>query len=105
MITSIGLFTNLVNEQAVWSDAAFGTPQEHSHKGCLDHLIKEANEAMDGDIEEFADCLLLVIDGARRAGHSFDALAAAAYDKLQVCKVKKWKKPTSPDQAIEHVKQ
>lgn len=90
--------------QAIWSEATFGTPAELGPIGPLKHLAKEAVEAQKDvtDLSEFADCLLLTFDATRRAGFTYEQLVAAAWTKLEVNKARKWQKPTSSDEAIEH---
>lgn len=96
----------LTREHFQWSDEAFGTVKEHSTIGTLKHLAKEIDEIMEdpSDIEEWADGYLLLMDGARRAGHSVEQILDAAYAKLQVNKQRIWAKPSSPDESIEHVR-
>ena len=74
--------------------------------GTLKHLAKEAKEAQDNptDITEYADCLFLTIDAARRAGFSWRQLLQAAFNKLEVNKLRTWPKPVASDEPIEHVR-
>src|SRR5688500_7375797 len=55
-------------DQAEWSQATFGSDDERGPIGALKHLAKEAVEAQAApdDEEEYADCLLLILDAARR---------------------------------------
>ncbi|MEO0679008.1 MAG: dATP/dGTP pyrophosphohydrolase domain-containing protein [Pseudomonadota bacterium] len=73
---------------AEWSEATFGA--DKGPLGPLKHLAKEAAEAAEGpgNPAEFADCLFLVFDAARRAGHGFDVLFDAACAKLEVLKAR-----------------
>jgi hypothetical protein len=64
---------NLLNvylSQMTWSQATFGSDEVRGPIGALRHLEKEAKEAQDatGDIVEYADCLLLLLDASRRGG-------------------------------------
>lgn len=97
----------LAREQAEWSQRTFGTDQERGPLGALMHLEKEAREAQESpdDPTEYADCLLLIIDAARRANIDAVQLLHHAYDKLQICKQRKWPKPTNLDQPIEHIRE
>lgn len=90
---------------AEWSQATFGTDAERGPAGPLKHLIKEANEALahPTDLEEYADCLFLVFDAARRAGFTFEQLREAVCVKLKVNKARTWPKPTS-NEPVEHVR-
>jgi ParB family transcriptional regulator, chromosome partitioning protein len=95
----------LANEQAVWSQETFGSDSERGPIGPLKHLEKEAKEAQDNpdDFSEYADCLLLVLDSARRAGLRPMALVQAAREKMVVNKARLWSTPTD-DNPVEHVR-
>lgn len=95
----------LAREHAAWSQATFGNDSERGPLGPLKHLEKEAKEAQESpqDSSEYADCLLLVLDAARRAGIQIDDLVVAAYEKLQINKARTWPAPIA-DAPVEHVK-
>ena len=96
----------LWSRQAEWSQATFGTDQERGPIGALKHLAREAGEAIakPDDAEEYADCLLLVLDASRRAGLTLDHLVRAAVVKQQANMLRKW--PTAlSDEPVEHVKE
>lgn len=108
--------SDLADDHAKWSQAAFGSDAEHGPLGPLKHLTKESEEAqkawiMNRDIggdrgivaEEFADCFLLVLDAARRAGIKPLELVRASRAKLEVNKTRQWSKP-QPDMPVEHVR-
>jgi hypothetical protein len=97
-------FESLAADAAVWSQETFGSDASRGPIGPLKHLEKEAREAQAApdDVTEFADCLLLVLDAARRAGFDARALLAATDAKLQVNKSRVWSKPTDDDSPIEH---
>ena len=97
----------LATEQAEWSQQTFGTDQERGPLGALMHLEKEAREAQEApdDPSEYADCLLLIIDAARRAGIDITQLLQHAHDKLEICRQRKWPKPEHPDQPVEHIRE
>ena len=87
-----------------WTYATFGDATVRGPIGPLKHLAKEAAEAQEhpDDIEEYADCLLLTFDSARRAGISYDQLVEAAWKKLAKCKARSW--PKAPgDAPVEHI--
>lgn len=90
--------------QAAWSEATFGTTAERGPLGPLKHLAKEVQEVIADptDVTEFADCVFLVFDAARRAGFTYDELVAAAWTKLEINKARKWQVPTKGDEAVEH---
>jgi hypothetical protein len=94
-------------QHAKWSQETFGLDSERGPIGALKHLAKEAQEAQNDptDIIEYADCLFLTIDAARRAGFSWRQLLDAAFQKLAINKTRTWPKPTKSDEPIEHVRE
>lgn len=132
MVEFADAFSDLVRDQAEWSQATFGTDQERGPLGALKHLEKEAREAQEAArtinecrangvadnpisadpvggwrdsalLVELADCLLLLLDASRRAGVKPMELVRAAQRKMEVNKSRQWPKPTD-DQPVEHVK-
>lgn len=95
----------IASEQAEWSQRVFGSDADRGPIGPLKHLQKEAQEAIDspGDVYEYADCLLLVMDASRRAGFPIQTLLDAAYVKLQICKDRVYPAP-GLDQPAQHIK-
>lgn len=71
----------------------------------LKHLEKEIIEvkATPDDIEEWADCFILLMDGLWRRGFLFSDLFTAVLCKFEINKNRKWKKPDK-DGVIEHEK-
>lgn len=100
------LLLDLASSQSEWSQRTFGSDLVCGPIGALKHLIKEANEAIAApkDAEEYADCFLLVIDAARRAGLSLEALLLAAEKKHEENKLRKWETPTT-DEPVHHKKE
>ncbi|HEX8913394.1 MAG TPA: dATP/dGTP pyrophosphohydrolase domain-containing protein [Humisphaera sp.] len=92
--------------QAEWSQETFGTDAERGPAGALKHLAREAGEALRSptDKAEYADCLLLVLDAARRAGLAAGELLDAAAVKLEVNRQREWPPPAAGDEPVEHVK-
>lgn len=86
-----------------WSEKTFGTSEERGPIGPLKHLQKEVEEALEApdDASEYADCLILIIDAARRAGFDIDELLHATHCKMKINRHRKWAKPTS-DEPIFH---
>ena len=84
-----------------WSDAQFGG---QTLEGKLAHLVKETVELCGAphDIMEYADCFMLLLDVARKANITADALLDAAYEKLAINRQRKWDKPNE-DGSVEHV--
>lgn len=95
----------LAKDQSEWSQATFGTDQERGPLGALRHLEKEAVEtqAAPYDIEEYADCFLLILDAARRAGISPLQLIEAAQHKMVINRQRTWPRPVD-DFPVEHVR-
>lgn len=105
-IIELGLNLNcLAEDQSAWSQAVFGSDSQRGPIGPLKHLAKEAVEAQDNPDDEFeyADCLLLILDAARRAGFSPLSLVKTARDKMVINKKRTWSKPTD-DNPVEHVR-
>lgn len=98
-------FRDLIRDQSQWSQATFGTDLERGPLGALRHLEREAVEAQGAptDVEEYADCFLLILDAARRAGISPLQLIEAAQQKLEINKRREWPGPVD-DQPVEHVR-
>ena len=104
--TTLGeLLSSLAKDQSEWSQATFGTDQERGPLGALRHLEKEAVEtqAAPDDIEEYADCFLLILDAARRAGISPLQLIEAAQRKMVINRQRTWPRPVD-DHPVEHVR-
>ncbi len=95
----------LAYDQRQWSEATFGSDDERGPVGALRHLRREAKEAIDNphDAEEYADCFLLIVDAARRAGFSIGELLHAAQLKLEINKGREWPEPGEDGQPVEHV--
>lgn len=93
----------LAAEQAKWADETFGSHRDP--RPTLQHLQREVIEVMDSpyDAEEYADCFLLVMDAARRAGFDIEYLLQAATAKYIVNTNRTWATPDA-DGVMEHVK-
>lgn len=86
-----------------WSRKTFGSDQERGPIGPLKHLKLEADEAIQSnERDEYADCLLLILDAARRAGFTYDYLIDVTLQKLAVCRERTYPKPAS-DEPAHHV--
>lgn len=96
---------SLAHDQAEWSQATFGSDTERGPLGALRHLEKEARETQEApqDSEEYADCFLLILDAARRAGISPLQLIEAAQRKMVINRARTWPKPVD-DNPVEHVR-
>lgn len=97
------LAADLADIHAQWSDENFGSV---GPIGPLRHLIKEAEEAIASpeDPHEYADCLMLVLDAARRAGFPFPDLIDAAVEKMEILKGRTYPKPKDGEPAF-HIKE
>lgn len=102
-------FLGLWLAHADWSTAVFGPSSYRGPRGPIRHLQKEAKELEEAphDASEYADCLLLLMDAARRAGYSPEELIGAARSKLKANKARVWPdwRSLPGDVAIEHKRQ
>jgi dATP/dGTP pyrophosphohydrolase len=92
--------------QEAFSNETFGPSSFCGPIASLKHLITEAGEALKapGDVVEYADCLLLVFDAARRAGFSIAELFDAALYKIEVNKLREWPdwRTADPTEPVQH---
>ena len=94
----------LQNNIAEWSDATFGNDDRTI--GILNHLKEEVEEVIEAKnnyeedptgltqaqmASEFADCLILILDAARKSDLNTDLLLQAAEYKMKVNRDRKWK--------------
>ena len=95
-----------LRRQREFSERTFG-PGART-KGVLDHIRKELAEIEDApaDLSEWADVVILALDGAWRAGHEPHEIIAAIKAKQARNEAREWPDwRTAPaDQAIEHVR-
>ena len=94
----------LIRRQREFSLRTFGPGPRTA--GVLAHIRKELDEveANPGDVSEWADLIILAIDGAWRAGHSPEAIAAAVPSKISVNEERDWPdwRTADPNSPIEH---
>lgn len=86
------------------SDKIFGL--NRSFRAPLHHLKMEVDETIDsGDIEEFADMFLLIMDSFRLRfpNKSPQDLLLACDEKIQILYKRKWGKPNE-NGVIEHIR-
>jgi len=90
-------------EHGRWSDEIFG--EQVGPEGKIAHLAKEVGELSMApyDIEEYADCLTLLLDAARKAQFNADDIVHAAWHKLDENRHREWQKPNA-DGSVEHVR-
>ena len=93
--------TALQHEIGEWSEATFDDPGPAPK---LHHLKAEVDELLAAPFDriEYADCLILLLDAARKAGISGDELLEAAYHKLQVNKRRIWGEPDE-NGVVQHI--
>ncbi|HYH17528.1 MAG TPA: dATP/dGTP pyrophosphohydrolase domain-containing protein [Azospirillum sp.] len=95
-----------LRRQMEWSSRTFGPGYQVSR--VLAHLRKELVEveSRPGDLEEWADVISLAFDGAWRAGHSPEQIAAGIAAKLAKNEARQWPdwRTAPPDAPIEHVR-
>jgi Protein of unknown function (DUF550) len=93
-----------IERQREFSQKAFG-PGTRLH-GVLDHMAKEMIEVVDSpqDPFEWADLIILAIDGAWRQGITPEDLASALSVKQEINRDRKWPdwRTAPPGKAIEH---
>lgn len=72
--------------------------------GALRHLAKEVQEAIENphDIDEYADCFILLLDALRIAGFTTDYVFSAAEAKHEINKKREWQ-PVNSEGFSEHV--
>lgn len=89
-------------ELGAWADATFGEgrPPERS----FSHLQEEVEEliAAPYDLKEYADCFILLIDSARRAGYDMETILKACNEKLEINKKRKGGTPDASGK-VNHV--
>lgn len=95
--------------QRKWSWETFGSPADgRDHKGPLKHAGKELKEiAADPDnVEEWADGLILLFDGAMRAGHTPVEIMTAIASKHDKNERRVWPdwRTVPAGEPIEHVR-
>lgn len=101
---------NFARELSLWSCETFG-PVDGPHDvwGVIDHMRKELLEIEEdpGEVEEWADLLMLAMDGAMRAGHTPVEITEALVAKLRKNKGRNWPdwRTAPPGKAIEHLKE
>ena len=77
---------------AAFTDSVFGDSYPVAK---LHHLAEEVQELIEEpeDRMEWADCMILLIDAAAKAGMSMDDLYSAVEDKMKINKKRKWGEP------------
>jgi len=96
-----------LDRQRDWSTATFGPGARTA--AVLDHITKELAEvaAAPDDVTEWADVIILALDGAMRAGHEPAAIIAAIRAKQVRNEARNWPdwRTADPTKAIEHLRE
>ena len=84
----------LMKEIESFSDTTFGNPTERNELGPLVKLKDELDEliAKTDDTHEWADCMLLLLDAARRKGITPEQLFGYCLEKLEINRTRTWVK-------------
>jgi hypothetical protein len=102
-LSTLDLVAHL-HRQRAFSERTFGPGARTA--GVLDHIRKELAEIErdPGDVTEWIDVVLLALDGAWRAGHEPEAIAAALAAKQAKNELRTWPdwRTADPNRAIEH---
>lgn len=89
-------------EQATWAAETFPTSTAHT---AIAHLASEVEELhLSPDPEEFADCMILLLQAAHLSGLSASQLLAECEKKHAKNKARKWGKPNA-EGFVEHVEE
>jgi hypothetical protein len=95
-----------IRDQREWSEATFGPGPRLL--GVLNHIRLELAEVENdpADASEWADLLILVIDGATRQGITAQQLIYAYRDKMRANYARDWPdwRGRSEDEPIEHIR-
>jgi hypothetical protein len=95
-----------LERQRAWSQETFGPRQTTT--GVLNHVRKELAEIEEdpSDPVEWMDGVILLFDGAMRAGHNAETLVAAWMAKLDANEQRRWPdwRTQDPDAPIEHIR-
>lgn len=96
-----------LKRQQTFSARTFGPGQRTA--GVCDHIRKELGEIEQApeDLAEWVDVVLLALDGAWRAGHTPEQIAAAIAAKQAKNEARTWPdwRTADPGKAIEHVRE
>jgi hypothetical protein len=96
--------TDYIQDHIAWSKKTFGSGRHTL--GLIKHIQKELDEIKEfpSDVEEWADVIILGIDGAWRAGYTAQQVAEALIEKQEVNRKREWGPVVSEDEPIEHVR-
>ncbi len=98
-------FAKIWQEHEDWSYDVFGGPDVKGPIGPIKHLGKEQKELLENpdDPSEYADCMFLIMDAARRQGLGLQGLLKAMADKQRILWARDYRAdPNNPDEPVEH---
>lgn len=100
------LFTFL-NRQKRWSRNTFPTANAESVLKHMEKEIAELRECGGKDVAEWADVVILALDGAWRSGFTPAQICRAIEQKQATNMAREWPKPEDqvPGEPVEHVRQ
>jgi hypothetical protein len=95
------LLGEVVVEQSNFSQKTFGADTVRGPIASLEHLREEVEEVIKSphDLEEYADCMLLIIDASRRAGFDISDVLKACREKQEKNKLREWVKSSNDPNA------
>lgn len=104
MEISGGSLFDYIEAHRRWSEATFG--KEDRTAGIIKHIAEELSEILDTpkDPYEWADIIILAIDGATSNGIKADALTGALLSKQAINLRRSWPEPV-PGQPTFHIKE
>jgi len=93
-----------LQQQAEWSLRTFGAGTRA--EGICKHIEKELGEIRKKpyDLVEWADVMILALDGYWRAGGDPQHIMDVLEGKQQINFRRKWPEPSGPDEPTEHVR-
>jgi hypothetical protein len=103
MEVSSGSLFEYIEAHKLWSQATFG--KENRTTGIVKHIADELSEILDApdDPHEWADIIILAIDGAISNGIDADVLTGALLAKQAINLRRKWPAPVQGEPTF-HVK-
>lgn len=98
-------FAKWVSDKIAWSYKTFGVGKRA--EGVCQHIEKELAEirADPDDVSEWADVILLALDGACRTGHTPGEVVDAIIEKQRTNTFRSWSRISQEDKPTFHVKE
>jgi len=94
-----------IEAQRLWSSKVFGTGE--MTEGILRHMDEEVSEIRENpdDLSEWADVIILALDGMWRRGYTSAQIASALRDKQKVNSQRDWPENVPEGEPIRHLKE